>query len=77
MSELDDRSISSTRSLSSFESVNEAKIDEGVDLSFSTGREDYLKKKAPTVMTQKAMLMNKKWPRWFDGMHHASLPVSD
>ncbi len=77
MNELYDRLISSMRFLSSFESVNEAQADEDVDLSCSTGREEYLRKKAPTVMTQKAMLTNKKWPRWFDGMRHASLPVSD
>ncbi len=59
MSESDDRLISSTRSLSSLESVNEAQVDGDVDLSCSTGREEYLRKKAPTVMTQKAMLTNK------------------
>ena len=33
--------------------------------------------KVPTVMTKKAMRMNDKWPRRFDGMRHASLPVAD
>jgi hypothetical protein len=26
---------------------------------------------------QKVMLRNKRWPRRFNGMHHASLPVTD
>jgi hypothetical protein len=74
--ELDDRSISSTRTLSSFESVNEAQLDEEVDLNCNTGREEYLDMKAPTVMTKKAMRTNDKWPRRFDGMRHASRPVT-
>ena len=74
--ELDDRSISSTRTLSSFESVDEAQLDEEVDLNCNTGREEYLAMKAPTVMTKKAMKTNDKWPRRFDGMRHASLPVT-
>jgi hypothetical protein len=77
LSELDDMLISSARSLSSFESVNKAQVDEDVDLSCSTGWEEYLRKKALTVMMQKAMLTNKKWVGRFDGMHHASLSVSD
>ncbi len=32
--------------------------------------------KAPTVMTKKAMRTNDKWTRQFDGMRHASLPVT-
>jgi hypothetical protein len=75
--ELDDRSISSTRTLSSFKSVDEAQLDEDVDLNCNTGREEYLAMKAPTVMTKKAMKTNDKWPRRFDGMRHASLPVTD
>jgi hypothetical protein len=75
-SKLDDRSISLTRTLSSFKLVNEAHLDEEVDLNCDTGREEYLAMKAPTVMTKKTMRMNDKWPRWFDGMRHASLPVT-
>ncbi len=74
--ELDDRSISSTRTLSSFESVDEAQLDEEVDLNCNTGREEFLAMKAPTVMTKKVMRTNNKWPRRFDGMRHASLPVT-
>ena len=33
--------------------------------------------KVLTVMTKKAMRMNDKWPRRFDGKHHASLTVAD
>jgi hypothetical protein len=29
------------------------------------------------MMTKKAIMMNNKWPRRFDGMRHASLPVTD
>ena len=33
--------------------------------------------KAPAVMTKKAMRTNNKWPLRFNGIHHASLPVTD
>ena len=33
--------------------------------------------KSPSIMTKKAMQMNDKWPRRFDGMRYASLPVTD
>ena len=73
----DDRSICSTRTLSSFESVvDKAQLDEEVDLNCDSGRDDYLKKMKPTKMTKKAMLTNKYWPRRFDGLRHSSLPVS-
>ena len=75
--ELDDRSISSTRTLSSFKSVDEAKLDEDVDLICESGRLKYLAEKPATMMTKKAMMTNNKWPRRFDGMRHASLPVTD
>ena len=74
--ELEDRSISSTRTLSSFESVDKAQLDEDVDLVCKSGRLKYLAAK-PTMMTKKAIMMNNKWPRRFDGMRHASLPVTD
>jgi hypothetical protein len=60
MSELDDRLISSTRSLSLFELVDEAQVDMNVDLSCNTGQEKHLRKKALTVMMQNVMLTNKK-----------------
>jgi hypothetical protein len=73
----DDRSICSTRTLSSFESVvDKAQLDEEVDLNCDSGRDDYLNKMKPTKMTKKAMLTNKYWPRRFDGLRHSSLPVS-
>jgi len=75
--ELDDRSISSTKTLSSFESVDKAQLDEEVDLNCDSGRQEYLAMKAPAVMTKKGMLSNTKWPRRFDGMRHAALPVTD
>ncbi len=75
--ELDDRSISSTRTLSSFKSVDKAKLDEDVDLICESGRLKYLAEKPATMMTKKAMMTNNKWPRQFDGMRHASLPVTD
>jgi len=62
--------------LSSFESVDEAQLDEEVDLNCNRSREEYLEMKAPTVMTKKAMRTNDKWPRRYDGMRHASLPVT-
>jgi hypothetical protein len=74
--ELDDTSISSTRTLSSFESVKESQLDEDVDLNCDSGRANYLATKKTEVMTKKAMKMNDKWPRRFDGMRHASLPLS-
>ena len=74
--ELDDRSISSTRTVSLFELVDEAQMDEEVYLTCNTGREEYLAMKSPSIMTKKAMQMNNKWPRRFDGMRHASLPVT-
>ncbi len=77
MSELDDGSHFSTKSLSSFELVNEVQVGKDVDLGSSTGWEESLRKKAQTVMTQQAMITNKRWPCQFDGMHHASLLVSD
>ncbi len=73
--ELDDRSIDSTKSLSSFASVDESQLEEEVDLDCSTGRETYLEKRAPTPMTKKAMKTNKPWPKRYDGLRHASLPV--
>jgi hypothetical protein len=30
-----------------------------------------------TMMTKKAMMTNNKWSRRFDGMRHASLPVTE
>ncbi len=75
--ELDDRSISSTRMLSSFKSVDEAQLDEDVDLVCELGRLKYLAEKPMAVMTKKAMMTNIKWPRRFDDMRHASLSVTD
>ena len=66
--ELEDRSISSTRTLSSFESVNEAQLDENVDLVCESGQLKYLAAKPATIMTKKAMMANNKWPRQFNGM---------
>jgi len=75
--ELNDRSIILTRTLLSFKLVDEAQLDKEVDLNCNSGRENYLAIKKPEVMTKKAMTANNKWPRRFDGMRHASLPVTD
>jgi hypothetical protein len=45
--DLDDRSIDSTKSLSSFASVDESQLEEDVDLDCSKGRETYLEKEHP------------------------------
>jgi hypothetical protein len=73
--ELDDRSIDSTKSFSSFASVDESVLEEEVDLDCTEGREAYLEQRMPTVMTKKAMATNKPWPKRYDGLRHASLPV--
>ena len=72
--EFDDRSISLTRTLSSFELVDEAQLDENVDLVCESDRLKYLAAKPATNMTKKAMMANNKWMRRFDGMQHTSLP---
>jgi hypothetical protein len=72
--EFDDRSISLTRTLSSFELVDEAQLDENVDLVCKSDRLKYLAAKPATNMTKKAMMANNKWMRRFDGMQHTSLP---
>jgi hypothetical protein len=74
--ELDNRSIDSTRSLSLFTSVDDAQLEEDVDLDCDSGREKYLASTQPHHMTRKAMELNKHWPKWFNGLRHASLPVS-
>jgi hypothetical protein len=74
--DLDDWSIDSTRSFSSFTSVDEAKLEEYVDLDCNTGRENYLNNKHPTPMTRKAMETNKPWPKRYHGLRHASLLVT-
>jgi hypothetical protein len=74
--ELDDRSIDSTRSLSSFTSVDDAQLEEEIDLDCDSGREKYLESTQPNHMTRKAMDSNKHWPKRFDGLRHASLPVT-
>ncbi len=65
--ELDEKSISSTRTLSSF-SVDEAQLDEDVDLVCESDQLKYLAAKPATMMTKKAMMTNNKWQRRFDGM---------
>jgi hypothetical protein len=54
--------------LSSFESVDEAQLDENVDLVCESGQLKYLAAKPATIMTKKAMMTNNKWPRQFNGM---------
>ena len=66
--ELDDRSIDSTKSLSSFASVDASQLEEDVDLDCSNGRDKYLEKRAPTPMTKKGMETNKPWPKRYDGL---------
>jgi hypothetical protein len=61
--DLDNQSINLTRSFSSFTSVDEAKLEEDVDLDCNTGRENYLINKHPTPMTRKAMETNKPWSK--------------
>jgi hypothetical protein len=73
---LDNRSINSTKSLSSFNSIDETKLEEDVDLDCDTGQEHYLSTTLPTVMTRNAVHTNKPWPKRFDGLWHASLPVT-
>lgn len=78
LSSIDDRSIDSTRSLSSFTSVDApSQLEEAVDLDCESGRNDYLESRKPTPMTKKAMETNKPWPKRYDGLRHASLPVSN
>ncbi len=74
--ELDDRSIDSTRTLTSFESVPDQELEERIDLDSDTGRANYLRDHNPTIMTNNAIRINKPWPRRFDGLRHASLPVT-
>jgi hypothetical protein len=66
--DLDDFSIDSTRSFSLFALVDEAKLEEDVDLDCDTGRENYLNNKHPTPMTRKAIEMNKPWPKRYNGL---------
>jgi hypothetical protein len=74
--ELDDRSIDSTRTLTSFESGPNQELEERIDLDSDTGCANYLRDHNPTIMTNNAMRTNKPWPRRFDGLKHASLPVT-
>ena len=76
ISELDDRSIDSTRTLTSFESVPNQELDERIDLDSDNGRANYLRDHNPTIMTKNTMITNKPWRRRFDGLRHASLPVT-
>jgi hypothetical protein len=54
--------------LSSFNSVDEAQLDENVGLVCQSGRLKYLAAKPATIMTKKAMMANNKWPHQFNGM---------
>ena len=74
--ELDDRSISTTKSLSSFTLVDEAQLEEEIDLDCETGQKSYLESTQPTAMTRKGMDSKKRCPKRFDGLRHASLPVT-
>ncbi len=76
ISELDDRSIDSSRTLTSFESVPDKELEETIDLDSDTGRANYLRDHNSTIMTNNAVWTNKPWPRQFDGLRHASLPVT-
>ena len=76
ISELDDRSIGSTRTLTSFESVPNKELDERINLDSDNGRANYLSDHNPTIMTKNTMKTNKPWRRRFDGLRHASLPVN-
>jgi len=75
--ELDDRSIDSARSFSSFASVDEAQLEEDIDLDCDTGRANYLTNKSTAHMTKKTMESNTPWPKRYDGLRHASLPVTE
>jgi hypothetical protein len=66
--DLDDRLIDSMISFPSFTLVDEAKLEEDIDLDCDTGRENYLNYKHPTHMTRKAMETNKPWPKRYDGL---------
>jgi hypothetical protein len=61
--ELDDRSIDLTRSFSLFALVDEAQLEEEIDLDCDTSRVAYLESKAATPMTKNAMEMNKPWQK--------------
>ena len=74
--ELDDRSIDSARSFSSFASVDKAQLEEDIDLDCDTGRANYLMNKSTAHMMKKTMESNKPWPWRYDGLRHASLPVT-
>ncbi len=74
---MDDRSIDSTKSLSSFNSVDKAKLEEDVDLDCDNGREHYLSTTMPTKMTSNGIRTNKPWPKRHDGLRHVSLPVTN
>ena len=74
--ELDNRSISLTKSLSSFTSVDEAQLEEEIDLDCDTGRESYLERTQPTAMKRKVMDLNKRWLKRFNRLRHASLLVT-
>ncbi len=61
ISELDDRSINSTRTLTSFESVPNQELDERINLDSDNGRANYLRDHNPTIMTKNTMITNKPW----------------
>jgi hypothetical protein len=60
-----------------FALVKEPQLEEEIDLDCDTGQAAYLESKAATPMTKNAMETNKPWQKWFDGLRHASLPVTD
>ena len=66
--ELDDRSIDSARSFSSFASVDEAQLEKDIDLGCDTGRANYLTNKSATHMTKNTMASNKPWPKRYYGL---------
>jgi hypothetical protein len=68
ISELDDCSIDSTRSFSSFALVNQVHLDEEINLDCDTGQAAHLESKAATSTTKNTMETNKPWQKWFDGL---------
>jgi hypothetical protein len=74
--ELDDRSIDSMITLTSFESVPDQELEGRINLDSDTGRANYLRDHNLTIMMNNAMRTNKPWPRRFDGLRHASLRVT-
>ena len=73
--ELDDRSIDSARSFSSFALVNEAQLEEDIDLDCDTGRVNYLTNKSTARRRKRWSQINLGQSGTMDSdTHHCRLP---